>query len=96
MGQYCRSIRLAVDRRRSAWNQQYGDLGFQRAEQDAADEAYAAWHERLVADPPPSDCAADALEPGGAWNAYLQAMSGYIIGAGLERLSIADKGASLH
>ena len=40
--------------------------------------------------PPQSDCAADALEPGGMWNAYLQAMSGYISGAGLERLSIAD------
>jgi monoamine oxidase len=81
---------FAVDRRRSAWNQQYGDLGFPRAEQDAADEAYAAWHQRLVNSPPPSDCAADALDPGGAWNAYLQALSGYISGAGLERLSIAD------
>ena len=81
---------FAVDRRRSAWNQQYGDLGFSQAEQEAADEAYAAWHERLVSEPSPRDCAADALQPGGAWNAYLQAISGYISGASLERLSVAD------
>jgi len=43
-----------------------------------------------VAAPPQSDCAADALEPGGTWNGYLQAMSGYISGAGLEPLSVAD------
>jgi monoamine oxidase len=40
--------------------------------------------------PPQSDCAADALETGGMWNGYLQAMSGYISGAGLEQLSITD------
>ena len=39
---------------------------------------------------PPSDCAADALEPDGEWNAYLQAMSGFLTGAGLERISVAD------
>jgi monoamine oxidase len=81
---------FAVERRRSAWSQQYRDLGFSPEDQDASDEAYAAWHERLMSDPPQSDCAADALEPGGTWNGYLQAMSGYISGAGLERLSIAD------
>jgi monoamine oxidase len=81
---------LTVERRRSAWDQQYRDLGFSQTEQEAADAAFAAWHERLTADPPQSDCAGDALEPDGAWNAYLQALSGYISGAGLERLSIAD------
>jgi monoamine oxidase len=81
---------FAVDRQRPAWGQQYGDLGFSRADQEAAAEAFAAWHGRLVAAPPQSDCAADALAPGGTWNGYLQAMSGYLSGAGLERLSIAD------
>jgi monoamine oxidase len=81
---------FAVDRRRPAWGQQYGDLGFSPADQDAADAAYATWHERLEAVRPQSDCAGDALEPGGIWNAYLQAISGYISGADLERLSIAD------
>src|SRR4051794_36861120 len=81
---------FAVDRRTPAWRRQYRDLGFSRAEQDAADEAFGAWHNRLVEAPPRSDCAADALEPHGAWNAYLQAISGYISGAELERISIAD------
>ncbi|MGF9763400.1 FAD-dependent oxidoreductase [Microvirga sp. 0TCS3.31] len=81
---------FAVERRRSAWNQQYRDLGFSPEDQNAADEAYAAWHGRLMSDPPQSDCAAHALETGGMWNDYLQALSGYISGASLERLSIAD------
>jgi monoamine oxidase len=79
-----------VDRRTPAWGQQYRGLGFSRAEQEAADEAFGVWRQRLVAAPPQSDCAADALEPGGEWNAYLQAMSGYISGAELERLSVSD------
>lgn len=81
---------FAIERRRPAWGQQYRDLGFSPEDQDAADEAYATWHRRLMSAPPQSDCAADVLEPGGMWNGYLQAMSGYISGAGLERLSIAD------
>jgi monoamine oxidase len=81
---------FAVERRRPAWNQQYRDLGFSPEDQDAADEAYATWHRRLMRDRPQSDCAADALEPGGMWNGYLQALSGYISGAGLGQLSIAD------
>jgi monoamine oxidase len=81
---------FSIDRREPAWGQQYRDLGFSASDQDEADEAYAAWYKRLVSAPPQSDCAADALEPGGPWNAYLQAISGYISGASLKRLSIAD------
>lgn len=81
---------FVVDRRPPAWRQQYRDLGFSRAEQAAAAAAFAAWSERLVTAPPPSDCAADALEADGAWNAYLQAISGFISGAALERISVAD------
>jgi monoamine oxidase len=81
---------FAIDRRTPAWGQQYRDLGFSRAERDAADEAFGAWRDRLNAAPPQSDCAADALDLRGAWNAYLQAMSGYISGAELERISVAD------
>ncbi|MBR0647082.1 flavin monoamine oxidase family protein [Plastoroseomonas hellenica] len=81
---------FAIDRRPPAWRRQYRDLGFSRAEQAAAAAAFAAWSERLATAPPPSDVAADALEAGGEWNAYLQAMSGFISGAGLERISAAD------
>ena len=44
----------------------------------------------MLKTPPASDCAADALEPDGEWNAYIQAMSGFLTGAGLERISVAD------
>jgi len=80
----------AIDRRPAAWGVQYGDLAFTPAEQAAARQAFAALIQRLADDPPASDRAADALEPDGEWNGYLQALSGFISGASLERLSVAD------
>jgi monoamine oxidase len=81
---------LAVFRRRAAWRRQYRDLGFSSSEQRAADESFEAWYKRLECSPPPSDRAADALTPEGPWNNYLQALSGYMNGAPLEGLSVAD------
>jgi monoamine oxidase len=66
------------------------DLGFSQAEQAAARRACAAWAHRMATAPPASDCAADVLEPNGEWNAYLQTMSGFISGAGLGRISVAE------
>jgi len=80
---------FAIDRRAPAWGVQYRDLGFTAAEQTAAWQAFETWIQRLRT-PRASDCAADALEPDGPWNAYLQAVSGFISGARLERLSAAD------
>jgi hypothetical protein len=56
----------------------------------AATQAFTDWRRRIMKTPPASDCAVDALEPDGEWNAYLQAMSGFLAGAGLERISVAD------
>jgi monoamine oxidase len=81
---------VTVDRRVSAWGSQYRNLGFSLAEQAAAHDAFAAWSERLAAAPPASDCAADALDAGGRWTAYLQALSGFISGDELERISARD------
>ena len=79
-----------VDRRLPAWGVQHHDLHFPPSEQAAARNAFAAWRRRLSIAPPPSDCAADALPPGGEWNGYIQAISGFISGAPLERISAAD------
>jgi monoamine oxidase len=79
-----------IDRRVAAWSKQYRDLGFPRAEQAEAHRAFDAWIDRMTETPPASDCAADALEPGGPWNAYLQALSGFISGARLEQMSAID------
>ena len=84
------SAGFAVDRRAPAWGQQYQDIGFSQTDQAAARRAYAAWEQRMETSPPASDCAADALESEGEWNAYLQAISGFMNGAGLEHISVAD------
>lgn len=81
---------VPIDRTRAAWGRQYRDLGFSPADQAAAGEAFAAFDRRLRTAPPDSDRAADALEPGGPWNGYLQALSGYINGVRIEQLSVAD------
>ena len=81
---------FAIDRRPPAWGRQYRDLGFSQAEQAAATQAFADWRRRMMETPPATDSAADALEPDSEWNAYLQAMSGFLTGAGLERISVAD------
>lgn len=81
---------FVVDRREPAWGVQYRDLGFSKAEQAAARRAFAAWSERLATMSLASDRAADALASGCEWNAYLQARSGFVNGAGLESISVAD------
>jgi monoamine oxidase len=81
---------FAVDRHAPMGGRQHHDIGFSQAEQAAARRAYAAWEQRMESTPPNSDCAADALEPEGEWNTYLQAISGFINGAGLEHVSVAD------
>lgn len=87
---HARALGFEVIEGPTAWGAQWRDLGFSRAEQAAA---YRAWEDlsaRLQAQAPASDRAADALEPDGQWNAYCQAISGYLNGAALERLSVAD------
>ena len=79
---------FVVDRRATGWGRQYHDIGFSQTEQAAARQAYAAWERRIES--LDSDRAADALEPAGEWNAYLQAISGFMNGAALERVSVAD------
>ena len=79
-----------IDRTPPAWRTQFADLGFGPDERKAAAEAFAAFDRRLREEPPASDRAADALEPGNEWNDYLQALSGFMNGAELGQLSVAD------
>ncbi|SHG11664.1 monoamine oxidase [Kaistia soli DSM 19436] len=81
---------FTMERGQTAWRQQWHDLGFKPAEQAAAATAWSALEDRLAANPPSSDRAADALEPHGEWNAYCQSLSGYMNGTPLDHLSIAD------
>lgn len=81
---------VEIDRTPPAWRRQYENLGFTAEEQKAAQDAYAEFMRRLREEPSASDLASDALESGNRWNAYLEAMSGFMNGAELERLSVAD------
>jgi monoamine oxidase len=81
---------FAVDRCAPGWGRQYHDIGFSQTEQAAARRAYATWEQRMATARPASDCVADALEPEGDWNPYLQAISGFMNGAALEQISVAD------
>jgi monoamine oxidase len=81
---------LPIDRMRASWFEQYRDLGMSKVEQAQARGAVEALLDRLRRDPPPSDRASDALDPGDPWNAWLDALSGYINGAPLSEVSVAD------
>lgn len=85
-----REAALPLDRSPPAWGTQFRDLGFPPADQASARAAFGEWMDRLAKSPPASDCAADALEEQGDWNAYIRAVAGFISGARLERLSVAD------
>jgi monoamine oxidase len=85
-----RKAGFTIEQGPTAWQRQWRDLGFSPAERAAAAAAWTALEQRLRADPPASDRASDALEPGGEWNAYCQSLSGYLNGAPLEDLSVAD------
>lgn len=81
---------FAVERGTPAWGDHYRDLGFSPDEQAEAESEWRAWRDRLDAEPFASDRASDALPERGRWAAYAQSMSGYVNGAALEELSIAD------
>jgi monoamine oxidase len=81
---------FTVDRTLPAWRRQWRNLGFPPEDQAAAGRAYQAFEQRMRDSPPPSDRAADALAPGCEWNGYLDALSGYINGAGNAEVSITD------
>jgi monoamine oxidase len=81
---------FAVDRSPSAWGEQYRDLGFTADEQAAAHRAWERFQQRIETAPPPSDRAGDAMPLDDPWRGYAEALSGYMNGAELDRLSIAD------
>ncbi|WP_337267153.1 flavin monoamine oxidase family protein [Oryzifoliimicrobium ureilyticus] len=74
----------------SAWQSQWRDLGFTQNEQRGASAAWDALERRIRFQPPASDRVSDALPADGTWNSYCDAISGYLNGAPLDRLSVAD------
>jgi monoamine oxidase len=83
-------IGAAIDRSPTGWFGQYRGLGFSPEEQAAAGDAFEQLEGRMAGNPPPSDRASDALDPRNSWNPWLDALSSYINGAALSRVSVAD------
>lgn len=85
-----REAGFSIERTISAWQSQWHELGFSKAERSAARSVWEAFNERIRRDPPETDRASDALDPDGEWNQYCQSLSAYLNGAPLEQLSIRD------
>jgi len=83
-----------IDRAPPPWARATAQPGMTAAESAELRDALWALHERADAlpDGAPDRPLADLLEPGGRWNAALDAISGYYSGAALERISARDLG----
>ncbi len=83
---------LAVDRAVPPWRTQLNDIGFPAADQADFHAALECFFDRLhEAGEAPSDQTADRLlDPGGRWNPLFNAISTYMNGVELDRLSVRD------
>jgi monoamine oxidase len=90
LGRLAEQLGFDIDRSPVPWRKQFKELGFSEDEQAQSWAAMEAFTDRLRANPPPSDRASDALEPGGEWNGFLEALNGYLNGTSLAKTSAAD------
>ena len=81
---------LEINRHKAAWGEQLDDVGASKATQAEAWAAYEAFGERVRRDPPASDRAGDAMPPDDPWRPFVDALSGYMNGVEIDRLSVRD------
>ncbi len=79
-----------IDRSSAAWRKQLRNLGFDAADQRAAEQAFTELEKRLHRDPPASDVAGDGVAHDHPWRGNLDMISGALNGAELDRVSAAD------
>jgi monoamine oxidase len=82
----------SIDRTPPPWMRRSAPIGFPLAQQDAFLQAHREFHERLdsLSEDKPDIAAATFLEPRGRWNALINAVSTYVSGAELDRVSARD------
>jgi monoamine oxidase len=82
----------SIDKTPPPWTQPSLPLGFPLAEQRAFGEALARFYQRLdsFARHGPDVAAAALLEPDSRWNDLINAVSTYVSGAELDRVSVCD------
>lgn len=87
-----RRLGFEIDERAPPWRDSGRALGFAPGEHAAFRAAQAAFYDRLeeAAEAPGDTAAAHWLEPGGRWNPLMDAVSTYVNGVELDRLSTRD------
>ena len=87
-----RDLGFDIDERAPPWRDSNRALGFAPGEHVAFREAQAAFYDRLedAAKAGGDSAAAHWLEPGGRWNPLIDAVSTYVNGTELDRLSTRD------
>jgi monoamine oxidase len=88
-------LNFEIDKTRPPWREQSFDTGFPLAERMDFIKALDAFHDRAeqAAGSGRDDAASNWLEPGNRWNPMIDAISTYINGAELDRVSILDMDA---
>ena len=83
---------FTIDKTPPPWSKPSLPVSFPLAEQQSYREAFHAFYERLgpISRRDPDVAAASALDPGGRWNALINAIGTYISGAELDRVSARD------
>jgi monoamine oxidase len=82
----------SIDKTPPPWMRRSAPIGFPFFEQDAFLQAHREFYERLdsLSEDKPDVAAATFLEPHGRWNALINAVSTYVSGAELDRVSARD------
>jgi monoamine oxidase len=88
-------LNFEIDKTRPPWREQSFDTGFPLAERMDFINALDAFHDRAeqAAGSGRDDAASNWLEPGNRWNPMIDAISTYINGVELDRVSILDMDA---
>ncbi len=83
---------FTIDKTPPPWSKPSLPVSFPLAEQQSYREAFHAFYERLgpISRRDPDVAAASAFDPGGRWNALINAIGTYISGAELEQVSARD------
>jgi len=89
-----RKLGFAIDPTPPPWSRPAHELGFPAADQREFGAAWNRFYMRLdaAAHDPIDHSAAEYLEPSCKWNALLDALSSWINGAELDRISVRDFG----
>ena len=81
---------VEIDRSDAAWGRQLRGLGAPETVREQSWSAYEAFGRRLRRDPPASDRAGDAMAPGSPGRPFVDALSGFMNGVEIDRLSVRD------